>query len=34
MSERAALFDGVVSAGPIDGRGWQVHAQLPLVGAS
>jgi signal transduction histidine kinase len=34
MSERAALFDGVVSAGPVDGRGWQVHAQLPLVGAS
>jgi signal transduction histidine kinase len=34
MSERAALFDGIVSAGPIDGRGWQVHAQLPLVGAS
>jgi signal transduction histidine kinase len=34
MSERAALFDGIVSAGPVAGRGWQVHAQLPLVGAS
>jgi signal transduction histidine kinase len=34
MSERAALFDGIVRAGPIEGRGWQVHAQLPLVGAS
>jgi signal transduction histidine kinase len=34
MSERAALFDGRVSAGPIAGRGWRVNASLPLVGAS
>jgi hypothetical protein len=32
MAERAALFDGIVSAGPIAGRGWQVKASLPLVG--
>jgi signal transduction histidine kinase len=32
MAERAALFDGIVSAGPIAGRGWQVNASLPLVG--
>jgi signal transduction histidine kinase len=34
MSERAALFDGSVSAGPIAGRGWRVNASLPLVSAS
>jgi signal transduction histidine kinase len=34
MSERAALFDGKVSAGPIAGKGWQVNAQLPLVEVS
>jgi signal transduction histidine kinase len=34
MSERAALFDGSVSAGPVAGKGWQVNASLPLVEVS
>jgi signal transduction histidine kinase len=34
MSERAALFEGSVSAGPVDGKGWQVNASLPLVEVS
>ena len=30
MAERAAALGGAVSAGPVEGGGWQVHAQLPL----
>jgi signal transduction histidine kinase len=29
MRERAALFGGTLSAGPRDGRGFEVHASLP-----
>ncbi len=34
MHERAALFGGELRAGPLNGRGWRVHASLPLDGAS
>jgi signal transduction histidine kinase len=30
MSERAAVFDGTVTAGPRPGGGWRVHATLNL----
>jgi len=30
MTERAALFDGSLVAGPVPGGGWQVRAVLPL----
>jgi signal transduction histidine kinase len=33
MRERAALFGGTLSAGPRDGRGFEVHASLPYDGA-
>jgi signal transduction histidine kinase len=33
MRERALAVGGTCSAGP-DGRGWRVHACLPLSGAS
>jgi signal transduction histidine kinase len=29
MRERAALFGGTLTAGPCDGRGFEVHASLP-----
>lgn len=29
MRERAALYDGRVTAGPRTGGGWRVHAHLP-----
>ncbi len=32
MAERAAAVGGTVSAGPRDGRGWHVHATLPITG--
>jgi signal transduction histidine kinase len=34
MRERAALFGGTLSAGPRDGRGFEVRASLPYGGAS
>jgi signal transduction histidine kinase len=30
MRERAAVYDGAVSAGPDPAGGWRVHARLPL----
>ena len=30
MRERAALFGGTLTAGPRDGRGFEVHAVAPL----
>ncbi len=33
MRERALAVGGTCNAGP-DGRGWRVHACLPLSGAS
>ena len=33
MRERAALFGGTLSAGPRDGRGFEVRASLPYDGA-
>jgi signal transduction histidine kinase len=33
MRERAALFGGTLTAGPRDGRGYEVHASLPYDGA-
>jgi signal transduction histidine kinase len=30
MRERAALYGGSVSAGPVNGGGWRVHARLPV----
>lgn len=32
MRERAVLHGGEFEAGPIDGRGWRVHAVLPKTG--
>jgi signal transduction histidine kinase len=32
MRERAAVYDGTVSAGPVSSGGWQVSARLPLPG--
>jgi signal transduction histidine kinase len=32
MRERAALFGGTLTAGPRDGRGFEVHASLPYDG--
>jgi len=34
MRERAAMFGGTLSAGPRDGRGFEVHASLPYGGAT
>ena len=34
MRERAAMFGGTLSAGPRDGRGFEVRASLPYGGAS
>ena len=28
MRERAAVYDGVVEAGPLDGGGWRVRTRL------
>jgi signal transduction histidine kinase len=33
MRERVALFDGRLEVGP-SGRGWRVHAELPLCRAT
>jgi signal transduction histidine kinase len=30
MRERAAVYDGTVSAGPHPAGGWLVHVRLPL----
>jgi signal transduction histidine kinase len=32
MRERAAVYNGSVSAGPIQAGGWRVRARLPLPG--
>lgn len=34
LRERASLFDGRVSAGPADGGGWLVHAELPFAASA
>jgi signal transduction histidine kinase len=34
MRERAALFGGTLTAGPRDGRGFEVHASLPYGGGT
>lgn len=34
IGERATLFGGDVSAGPVDGGGWRVRAELPLPSTS
>ena len=34
MRERAAMFGGTLTAGPRDGRGFEVRASLPYGGAS
>jgi signal transduction histidine kinase len=34
MRERAAVYDGAVSAGPDPAGGWRVHARLPLAAAA
>ncbi len=34
MRERASLYGGTVTAGPVAGGGWTVHAELDLDGAS
>jgi signal transduction histidine kinase len=34
MRERAAVYDGAVSAGPDPAGGWRVHARLPLAVAA
>ena len=34
MAERAAAVGGSMSAGPGDGRGWHVHATLPIGGGA
>lgn len=31
ISERASLFGGAATAGPVEGGGWRVHAELPLL---
>ena len=33
MRERFGAWGGTVTAGPVDGGGWLVHARLPLAGA-
>jgi signal transduction histidine kinase len=32
ISERVSLFGGRATVGPLPGRGWRVHAELPLPG--
>jgi signal transduction histidine kinase len=34
MAERSAALGGHIDAGPLDERGWRVHAVLPLSGGS
>jgi signal transduction histidine kinase len=34
MRERAAVYDGAVSAGPDPAGGWRIHARLPLAAAT
>jgi signal transduction histidine kinase len=34
MRERAAVYDGAVSAGPDPAGGWRIHARLPLAAAA
>jgi signal transduction histidine kinase len=34
MRERAAVYDGAVSAGPDSAGGWRVQARLPLAAAA
>jgi hypothetical protein len=32
MRERAAVYDGIVDAGPLPGGGWRVWTRLTLTG--
>jgi hypothetical protein len=34
MRERAAVYAGVVEAGPASGGGWRVHVRLPTAAAT
>jgi signal transduction histidine kinase len=34
MRERAAVYDGAVSAGPDPAGGWRIHARLPMTAAA